>query len=425
MGTGAHPPQTNYHQTYGGAPQGPYGGAPQGPYGAQPGGFGYNSHLPQGPPPPYNAGQPNVQGQAHYPGYQGGYQGNQGFGYAPQVAQQAPVYHLAPQQNTGGGGGIGTHLAAAAAGAAGGFLIAQATGPVFGNHAAPAPAAPAPAAPGAPAASPPASGTPPAPGTAPAPGSPPAQGPAPQYEVHHFYSSPDIAQNISILDTSLVDCNANSTASLCVPNTYPICLSNGTIMCVSHVGYTFPCNFNASMACVLSQIPCAKEDPTCNMTTTVASCNATTNGTTVDGNNATTVVAETQSCNATANEQPTANCSVNATVDGSTASCNGTASSSTTGFKVVSIPCISTIVVFNGNYYASLNAANQPTNQMLIPKIEYCITAMADPPNKKPIPPPVFENGRLVQDPPSGASGNVASMLVTGFALSLVIRFLY
>ncbi|XP_031341331.1 GATA zinc finger domain-containing protein 14-like [Photinus pyralis] len=89
-----------------------------------------------------------------------------------------------------------------------------------------------------------------------------------QYSVHHYYHDANaIPKQMSVSTNSLLMCNKNETQGLCVPNTFAICLSNGTIMCVTHSMYTTPCGGGNNLTCVITVLPCASNDTSCNATT--------------------------------------------------------------------------------------------------------------------------------------------------------------
>ncbi|KAF5302177.1 hypothetical protein FQR65_LT08601 [Abscondita terminalis] len=141
-----------------------------------------------------------------------------------------------------------------------------------------------------------------------------------EYTVHHYHhNANDVPKQVSVTANGLVSCPQNQTQGLCVPNTFPFCLSNGTIMCVTHLSYTTPCNTNNSMPCVISVLPCVSNDSSCNNSTGM----------------------------------------------------NGTS-------NAVYIPCISKVTVTQQTVlnFTSDNGSNQPGS---VTNVDYCITAIAEP----------------------------------------------
>ncbi|KAK5643446.1 hypothetical protein RI129_007291 [Pyrocoelia pectoralis] len=88
-----------------------------------------------------------------------------------------------------------------------------------------------------------------------------------QYTVHHYHHDANsVPKQMSVSTNSLIMCDKNSTQGLCVPNTFAICLSNGTIMCVTHTTYTTPCGGGNNLACVITVLPCVNNATSCNTT---------------------------------------------------------------------------------------------------------------------------------------------------------------
>ncbi|KAK4886898.1 hypothetical protein RN001_003169 [Aquatica leii] len=142
-----------------------------------------------------------------------------------------------------------------------------------------------------------------------------------EYTVHHYHhNANEVPKHVSVTSNGLIMCSQNDTQGLCVPNTFPFCLSNGTIMCVTHSTYTTPCNTNNSMPCVVTVLPCPSNDTSCNNST---------------GANLTTTA--------------------------------------------VYIPCISKVTVIQQtvlNFTADNSLSNQPSS---VTNVDYCITAIAEP----------------------------------------------
>lgn len=87
------------------------------------------------------------------------------------------------------------------------------------------------------------------------------------YSVHHYHHDRDaIPEKTTIPAQSIVLCDTNAT--LCAPNTMPLCMNNGTLLCVSFPQVVQPCKDNTSINCVRTEIPCLNEtDPNCNKVT--------------------------------------------------------------------------------------------------------------------------------------------------------------
>ncbi|XP_044748369.1 uncharacterized protein LOC123309352 [Coccinella septempunctata] len=84
------------------------------------------------------------------------------------------------------------------------------------------------------------------------------------FKVHHyFFKNSTMLSEQYVGSDHLVQC-ARNTSVLCPENTEPICLQNTTVWCASKISLVKPCEFDASLKCVTTKLPCVKsDDPKC------------------------------------------------------------------------------------------------------------------------------------------------------------------
>lgn len=96
-----------------------------------------------------------------------------------------------------------------------------------------------------------------------------AGGGMPPYSVVHHYHHGDkpIIQNAVVEQNVITPC---SDVQMCMPNTTPLCMTNGTIFCVTPIGQTSTCTANSTdLPCITANItaPCLNAtDEACNNT---------------------------------------------------------------------------------------------------------------------------------------------------------------
>lgn len=85
------------------------------------------------------------------------------------------------------------------------------------------------------------------------------------FEVHHYYNQQNRVSDQIFKGTAPATKCSNKTLSelLCVPDAYAVCLTNGFILCVTHLRNTSSCDFNVAESCVVTRLPCIEEDPAC------------------------------------------------------------------------------------------------------------------------------------------------------------------
>ncbi|KAK5638946.1 hypothetical protein RI129_013241 [Pyrocoelia pectoralis] len=65
------------------------------------------------------------------------------------------------------------------------------------------------------------------------------------YSVHHYFMHPeDVSKKFEVGDETTTDCEASIDEILCIPNSYLICLSNGTLLCVTDIQNVVSCGFD-------------------------------------------------------------------------------------------------------------------------------------------------------------------------------------
>ncbi|KAF2888005.1 hypothetical protein ILUMI_18168 [Ignelater luminosus] len=75
-----------------------------------------------------------------------------------------------------------------------------------------------------------------------------------QYYIYNYYdNSRKIPKETSLSEETLVLCRKDFT-SFCVPNTVPVCISNGEVLCIAPKQYIAPCTENFDLKCLSTEI---------------------------------------------------------------------------------------------------------------------------------------------------------------------------
>ncbi|KAF5302361.1 hypothetical protein FQA39_LY10400 [Lamprigera yunnana] len=83
------------------------------------------------------------------------------------------------------------------------------------------------------------------------------------FEVHNYYNKRNLVSSYYRVPVdNLKNCQTNTSKVMCIPNTNAICLTNGTIMCVTHLSAAIPCENNTEY-CAVTYVPCDGKYQSC------------------------------------------------------------------------------------------------------------------------------------------------------------------
>lgn len=89
------------------------------------------------------------------------------------------------------------------------------------------------------------------------------------YEVHHYYHGRESVPNKATLESNSITVCKPETKDMCIGSSVPLCMQDGTFLCVSDPKSTVPCKDNNTLKCVNAVVPCLNStDPGCKNSST-------------------------------------------------------------------------------------------------------------------------------------------------------------
>lgn len=90
-----------------------------------------------------------------------------------------------------------------------------------------------------------------------------------RYEVHHYYHGKEAVPEKATLQSNSITVCKPETKDMCVGDSVPLCMQEGTLLCVSNPKSTVPCKDNSTLNCVNAVVPCLNStDPSCKNSST-------------------------------------------------------------------------------------------------------------------------------------------------------------